>query len=113
MLVQQIANELGVARETISRQLSSDPEYQAAITEALDARLEQVEIDLDELPDDASMVTLARVKERLSHARWRAERLNPSRYGQRPMVAVQINSGASMTDADLERIARRTVEGGE
>lgn len=109
-LVRDIANDLGISRQVITRYLADDPDYQAAFQIALESRLDDRESELEQASDQLS---LARARELLSHARWRAERLNPSRYGQRPTVAIQVNNGASMTDADLERIARRTVEGGE
>lgn len=98
-LVHQIAQDLGCNRKTITRTLKDDPEYQEAITEALDSRLERVETELDELydQDDVPLARVSLMRERLSQARWRAERLNPSRWGQvRPQaapVAVQVNIG--------------------
>ncbi len=105
-LIKDIAADLGVSRQVISRYLASDPDYQAAFTEALDSRLDQRESELEQANDQLS---LARARELLSHARWRAERLNPSRYGQRPSVAIQVNTGCAITDAELAKIVR---EGG-
>lgn len=100
---QAIASDLGVSPQAISNQLASDPDYQAAISASLDARLDQREIELEQATDGLGV---ARARELLSHARWRAERLNPARYGQRPTTAVQINMGAQgMSDDDLRRIA--------
>ncbi len=105
-LIKDIAADLGVSRQVISRYLANDPDYQAAFTEALDSRLDQRESELEQANDQLS---LARARELLSHARWRAERLNPSRYGQRPSVAIQVNTGSAITDAELAKIVR---EGG-
>ncbi len=104
--VASIAKSLGIARETLSRTLAHDADYQQAFTEALDARLDQREQELEQASDN---ITLARARELLSHARWRAERLNPARYGQRPSVAIQVNTGSAITDAELAKIVR---EGG-
>ena len=78
-LVRDIAASIGVSREQISRTLASDPDYQAAMREALDARLEQREYEVECAEDG---ITLARADKLLTHARWRAERLNPGTYGQ-------------------------------
>lgn len=97
VLVKDIATELGVARETISRALSKDPDYQAAIAEALEARLEQRENELENARDG---ITLARSRELLAHARWRAERLNPQRWGQMKQ-AVQVNAGDGQVQVNI------------
>lgn len=90
-LVHKIAQDLGCNRKTITRTLKDDPDYQDAQSEALDARLERVETEMDELYASDGNVPLARVSlinSRLTQARWRCERLNPSKYGQvRPQAA--------------------------
>jgi len=94
-LVRQIADELGCHRMSISHTLAADPEYQAAIHEALEARLEMADIALETAHDGLS---LQRAREQHVAARWRAERLYSSKYGQRPSTAVQINGeGSGMT----------------
>lgn len=106
-LVHKIAQDLGCNRKTITRTLKDDPEYQDAITDSLDARLERIETELDDMSeqDDVPLARVSIIKERMSQARWRAERLNPARWGQRPTVAVQINNGQGLSDDDLRRIA--------
>lgn len=93
-LVREIAADLGVHRMTISHVLADDPDYKLAVTEALDARLDDADAAIRDANDQLS---LARAREYASMARWRAERLNPSRWGQvRPQaapVAVQVNIG--------------------
>lgn len=93
-LTKHIAQHLGISREALSRALTDDPEYQQAMREALDARMEQREEELEGAQDG---ITLARARELLSHARWRAERLNPAKYGaQKQAVAIQTEGPAKI-----------------
>jgi len=94
-LVREIAASMGIHRMSISAVLSKDPEYQAAISEAIEARMEKYEAALDSeaLVDGLS---LARVKEQLSHVRWKAERLLSHKYGQ-VRQAVQVNTDGPAT----------------
>ena len=93
-LVRDIAESFGVSREQISRTLASDPEYQAAMRESLDARMEQREKEVECAEDG---ITLARADKLLTHARWRAERLNAAVYGQqRQAVAVHTDGPATI-----------------
>lgn len=93
-LTKHIAQHLGITREALSRAMASDPDYQAAMREALDARMEQREEELESAQDG---ITLARARELLSHARWRAERLNPNKYGAKQQaVAVQTDGPAKI-----------------
>lgn len=100
-MVGAIAADLGVHRFSISRRMTHDADYQAAMTEGLEARLELREQELEGATDP---VCLARTRELLSHARWRAERLNSSKYGQRPTVVNNVING-TLSDAELMRIA--------
>jgi hypothetical protein len=83
-----IAQSLGVTPSAISRQLSPDPEYQAALKCGVLKLLEQREKELETAPDTA---TYARARELLSHARWMAERLDPQTWSQ-VRQAMQINA---------------------
>ena len=95
-LVREIAASMGIHRMTISTVLASDPEYQAAITEAIEARMEKYEAALDS-ESLADGLSLARVKEQLSHIRWKAERLLSHKYGQvRQAVAVHTDGAATI-----------------
>jgi hypothetical protein len=105
-LVSTIARDLGCSRQLISNELAQDVQYQQAFFEALDARLDKADEAIEQAQDTLS---LARAREQASMARWRAERLNSARYGQRPSVAIQVNTGSAITDAELAKIVR---EGG-
>lgn len=104
--LKHIAADLGIHRVSISRALSKDPEYQQAIAEAIDARLEDAEIQLEEAGALGHVaVTLAR--EVLSHQRWRAERLLPSKYA--PMKqAVQVNAGDGQVQVNIVQFGDET-----
>ena len=88
-----IGAHYGVTYAALSLVLSKDPEYQAARQNGLDAKLEQRESELEIAPDG---LTVARARELLSHARWRAERLNPSVYAP-VKQAVQVNTDGAAT----------------
>lgn len=93
-LVRNIAKDLGIHRMSISHVLANDPEYQAAIAEALEARLEMADEALERAEDGLS---LARAREQHVAARWRAERLNPAKYGaQKQAVAIQTEGPAKI-----------------
>ena len=91
-LVRDIAEHLGCVRESISRALANDPEYQAAMAESFTARLEQRESELESAEDH---VSLTRADRLLNHQRWLCERRLPNLYGQRPTTAVQVNGEGS------------------
>jgi hypothetical protein len=74
-----IARDLGFSSHaSISMRLKDDPEYQEARIDSLAQRMDDREAEL-ELADDN--VTIARARELLSHARWRAEREAPQVWG--------------------------------
>jgi len=82
-----IAKGLGLtSHAAISLVLSKDPEYQLAREIGAESRLEQRETELEASQDP---LTLARARELLSHARWRAEREFPHRWGQKQEVTVK------------------------
>ena len=103
-LVRQIAEELGCHRMSISAVLSKDPDYQAAIAEALEARLEMADEALETAGDGLS---LARAREQHVVARWRAERLLPGKYGQ-VRQAVQVNAGEGTVQVNIVQFGDET-----
>lgn len=97
--LKHIAADLGIHRVSISRALARDPEYQVAISEAIDARLEDAEIQLEESGAHGHVaVTLAR--EVLAHQRWRAERLLPGKYAP-VKQAVQVNAADGQVQVNI------------
>ena len=104
-----IASDYGISIPAISQQLADDPEYQIAMIAGLDSKLEQREAEIESADD---LLKLARGRELLSHARWRAERLNSALYGQKQAnvsVAVGVQVATGMSDAQLAEIASRSV----
>jgi len=95
----QIAPSIGYAdHRGICERLANDSDYQAAMRAGAIAKLERREGELEAAPDN---VAVSRARELLSHARWRAERLDPDRWGQRqiggnagPTVVLQLGYGA-------------------
>jgi hypothetical protein len=74
-----IAKSYGLTTHaSLSKYLASDPDYQAARELGLESRMDQREEELESANDS---VTVARARELLSHARWRAERECPKRWG--------------------------------
>jgi len=92
-----IAASFGVTYAALSLVLSKDPEYISARHSGLEAKLEQRETELENAPDG---LTIARARELLSHARWRAERLNSAVYGQAKQ-AVQVNAGDGQVQVNI------------
>lgn len=91
--------------QSISDALASDPEYQAAREAGLEARMDLRERELEtcqSLPD------VSRAKELLSHARWRAEREAPRRWGAK-QTEITINTGVTM-DAALGQSAMALLD---
>lgn len=85
-----IAADLGLSSHAaIINALGNDPEYQDARKVAVETRMEKRESDLEVAGDS---VTVARARELLSHARWRAEREFPDKWGQRNHVTVDHRS---------------------
>jgi len=100
-----IALSLGYASHAgISRILADDPEYREARETGLEARMDTREAELEAASES---VTVARARELLSHARWRAERECPHRWGQRSHVTVE---HADLGDR-LRRARERVIEG--
>jgi hypothetical protein len=85
-----IAADLGLSSHAaIVNVLGNDPEYVEARKVAVETRIEKREGELEVADDN---VTVARARELLSHARWRAEREFPDRWGQRNHVTVDHRS---------------------
>jgi ubiquinone biosynthesis protein UbiJ len=85
-----IAADLGLSSHAaIINALGNDPEYHDARKVAVEVRIEKREGELEVAGDS---VTVARARELLSHARWRAEREFPDRWGQRNHVTVDHRS---------------------
>lgn len=79
-----IAQSLGLKGkgQSISDYLADDPEYRAAREYGLEARMAQREGELEVAPKD----DVPRARELLSHARWRAEREAPHRWGPKQEI---------------------------
>ena len=76
-------------RSAISNVLANDPDYQVARELGLEAKLAAREAEVEAATDPRHV---PRARELLSHARWRAERECPARWGQRSIVAVEHSS---------------------
>jgi hypothetical protein len=75
-----IARDLGFSSHaSISMRLKDDPDYQDAKLDSLAQRMDDREAELEAAQDN---VTIARARELLSHARWRAEREGAAIWGQ-------------------------------
>jgi hypothetical protein len=104
-LLSNIARTYGVTGQAISNRLSDDPEYQEARISSLASRMDKRESELEDAPDS---VSVARARELLSHARWRAEREAPQVWGQKieqtgTRIEVVVNNpGAPLTIPSVE-----------
>ena len=94
-----IASELGVSHQALSEPLKDDPDYIAAMDASLDVRMDQREDQLEEAQDQ---LAVARARELLSHARFRAERLAPQRWGKQP-DAVPVSVTLNLSSSTLAR----------
>ena len=87
MRLSDVAALLGLKTHgAISHSFKGDPEYLAAREIGAEAKLEVRERELEQAEES---VTIARARELLSHARWRAEREFPDRWGQRNQLKVE------------------------
>lgn len=82
-----IAAEYGITQQALSKQLVDDPDFKIAREVGTIARLELFEKELEAIDESTSQVVFARTRELLSHARWRAEREYPQRFGTKPDAA--------------------------
>lgn len=92
-----IAAQYGVTHQALSKRLNANPDYKIVREVAHEHRLTEREKELEEIDDAATQVALARARELLSHARWRAEREFPERWGQKgaaaPSLTVVVHRG--------------------
>jgi len=81
-----ISASLGLAGkgQAIANALADDPEYRAAREDGLEARMDLRERQLE----TAESQDVPRARELLSHARWRAEREAPKRWGAKQQVTM-------------------------
>jgi hypothetical protein len=92
-LVSDIAASLGCSRQVITMQLASDPEYIQAGKEAIEARMDRYESELQSAPDGLS---LARADKLLAHTRYVAQVRSPERWAP-VKQAVQVNTDGAAT----------------
>lgn len=104
--LQSIAHSLGLKGKgkVLSDYLANDPDYILARESGLEARLEARERELE----CAEPEYVPRARELLSHARWRAEREAPHRWGQHNRLTVE-HSG-DLGDR-LRRAKERVIDG--
>ena len=104
--VTDIAKDIGLTTPAaVSKYLSHDPDYVAARLSGTKVRLEKWEKELEAATDN---VKVARARELLSHARWRAEREFPEHWGQHNRLTVE-HSG-DLGDR-LRRAKERVIDG--
>lgn len=96
-----IAQGLGISHQAISKQLKDDDDYIAAMDASLDVRMDQRE---DEMEGANDQVAVARARELLSHARFRAERLAPKRWGK-VETNQQVNLNLNLSNSTLSRMS--------
>ena len=90
-----VAETYSVTPQAISHALAkhAPDEYQDALRMQAEASMHGYEKMLLDAPDGLSV---SRARELLAHARWRAERLNPAKWGQQRQ-AVQVNTTGPAT----------------
>ena len=102
-----IAADYQVTQPAISNILGNDPDFLQAREIGAHARIENWEKEIEAIGPDSEQVMLARAREMLSHARWRAEREFPERWGNKTQVTFR--------DGDLgdklRRASERVIEG--
>lgn len=104
--VTDIAPDLGLTTPAaVSKYLSKDPEYIAARLSGTKVRLEKWERELEAADDN---VKVARARELLSHARWRAEREFPEHWGQHNRLTVEHSGDLGER---LRRAKERVIDG--
>lgn len=88
-----IGRSLGISQPAISKEIANDPEFKAARETGALARIEHWEKEIEDVCPGTEQVMLARAREMLSHARWRAEREFPERWGGQKLQ-VNVNLGS-------------------
>lgn len=106
-----IAKELGVSHQALYQRLAKNPRYQLTREIGTDVRLAKLEQDIAQIPDDAAPLALARARELLSHARWRAEREFPHRWGAKQQLDLQGNISVTIArGVVIEGAAAQQIE---
>ena len=100
---------VSVSRQAISKVLQKDTEYQEARTFGLLTILDQRE---EQMERAVEQVDVARARELLAQARWRAERERPQIWGQRTQIDVTVNIGDTLQALAERRAARLGVSVG-
>ncbi len=104
--LRQIAAEIGYSTHShISEALRDDPEYQAAIEDLLEQRLDNAEDVLISAAADGDQARANCGKALWQSATWRAERECPRRWGGQQQAAVQV----SISPDHLATLAQRLV----
>lgn len=107
-----IATSLGFAdHSAIIHRLKGDPQYMVAREVGTEARMENRERELERAEES---VTVTRADRLLNHARWKAEREFPHRWGQKQEVThnhqVTVSAGLVGRAGDLlERMRAQPV----
>lgn len=100
--ISAIAQSLGYKdHSAISQRLGNDPDYKAAIRASVESVLEKRERELERADDN---VTVARGRELLSHARWRAKVIAPEVYGDRQVIDLMANRGDDTLSTDASSL---------
>ena len=80
----KIAQSLGYANHSgITERIGDDPDYKVALRTGIIAKIEKREAELETADDNVSVTRADRL---LGHARWWAERLDPSRFAPKQQV---------------------------
>jgi AraC-like DNA-binding protein len=96
-----IAPDLGISPQAISKALKTDPTYRHAVEVAMEIRIDKAEAAIEAA---AEQVDVARARAAWQSAAWRAEREFPHRWGQRSTIDVNVNIGDAL-QAIAERVA--------
>ena len=96
-----IAKDLGITASAISHALSKDTDYIDAIVLQLDVRMRQREEEVESATD---MFSLARAKELLRHSEFRASTEARSRWGNKDIPVININTGNQVDTILAEKI---------
>ena len=94
-----IASRLGISQPALSKQLAHDPEYTEAKLLAIESRLTRWEDEIEGINASTPQVMVARTREGMSQARWRAEVMCPQVYGKQASVIVQVNPAQTLDTA--------------
>jgi len=99
--LQAIAQELGyTSNAAIINRIGTHEDFRQALSIGAEARLETREIELEGANDN---VSVSRARELLSHARWRAERLN-SMYAAKPQFQVNVDNRSVTVQPVLDKL---------